>query len=115
MADRTGLGAPAGRGEPGTLRVGSVGGIDVMVRSSWLLMAALIAYLLAPQIERTAPELGAWKYVAGVAVAVLLTLSLLLHELSHALMSKHYGIGVRSITLHFIGGVTEIKGEPATP
>jgi Zn-dependent protease len=30
-------------------------------------------------------------------------------------MSKHYGIGVRSITLHFIGGVTEIKGEPATP
>jgi Zn-dependent protease len=115
VADRTGLGAPAGRGEPGTLRVGSVGGIDVMVRSSWLLMAALIAYLLAPQIERTAPDLGAWKYVAGVAVAVLLTLSLLLHELSHALMSKHFGIGVRSITLHFIGGVTEIDGEPASP
>ena len=115
MADRTGLGAPAGRGEPGTVRVGSIGGIDVMVRSSWLIMAALIAYLVAPAIEQASPDLGAWKYVAGLAVAVLLTLSLLLHEISHALVSKHYGIGVRSITLHFIGGVTEIKGEPATP
>jgi Zn-dependent protease len=97
------------------VRVGSIGGIDIMVRSSWLLMAALIAYLVAPAIDRAAPDLGGWKYVAGVAVAVLLTLTLLLHELSHALMSKHFGIGVRSITLHFIGGVTEIKGEPASP
>jgi Zn-dependent protease/CBS domain-containing protein len=86
-----------------------------MVRSSWLLVAALIAYLVAPGIERVAPDLGALKYVAGLAFAVLLTLSLLVHEISHALMSRHYGIGVRSITLHFIGGVTAIDGEPATP
>jgi Zn-dependent protease len=97
------------------VRIGSLGGIDVMVRSSWLVMAALISYLVAPAIDRAAPDLGGWKYVAGVAVAVLLTLTLLLHELSHALMAKRFGIGVRSITLHFIGGVTEIQGEPATP
>src|SRR5687768_18534648 len=86
-----------------------------MVRSSWLLVAALIAYVVAPGIERVAPDLGALKYVAGVAFAILLTLSLLLHEISHALMAKRYGIGIRSITLHFIGGVTAIDGEPATP
>jgi Zn-dependent protease len=86
-----------------------------MVRSSWLLVAALIAYVVAPGIERVAPDLGALKYVAGVAFAVLLTLSLLLHEISHALMAKRFGIGVRSITLHFIGGVTAIDGEPANP
>ena len=115
MAHRTGLGAPAERNEPGALSVGSIGGVDVMVRSSWLLVAALIAYVVAPGIERVAPDLGALKYVAGVAFAVLLTLSLLLHEISHALMAKRFGIGVRSITLHFIGGVTAIDGEPATP
>jgi Zn-dependent protease len=115
VADRAGLGAPAERNDPGALRVGSIGGIDVMVRSSWLLVAALMSSVVAPGIERVAPGLGPWKYVAGVAFAVLLTLSLLLHEISHALMAKHYGIGVRSITLHFIGGVTAIDGEPATP
>ena len=98
MAHRTGLGAPAERHDPGALRVGSIGGVDVMVRSSWLIVAALIAYLVAPGIERVAPGLGALTYVAGVAFAVLLTLSLLLHEISHALVAKRFGIGVRSIT-----------------
>lgn len=115
MADRTGLGAPAERNDPGALRVGSIGGVDVMVRSSWLLVALLIAYIVAPGIEMVAPDLGALRYVAGLAFAVLLTLSLLLHEISHALMAKRFGIGVRSITLHFIGGVTAIDGEPRTP
>ena len=115
MAQRTGLGAPAEPNEPGALRVGSIGGVDVMVRSSWLLVAALISYVVAPGIERVEPGLGPLKYVAGVAFAVLLTLSLLLHEISHALMAKRFGIGVRSITLHFIGGVTAIDGEPANP
>ncbi len=51
----------------------------------------------------------------GSAFAVLLTLSLLLHEVSHALVAQQFGIRVRSITLHFIGGVTAIDGEPRTP
>ncbi len=115
MADRTGLGAPAEHRDPGTLRIGSIGGVDVLVRSSWLLIAAMIAYLVAPAIEQTSPGLGSLKYVAGLAFAVLLTLSLLLHEISHALMAQRFGINVRSITLHFIGGVTAIDGEPRTP
>jgi Zn-dependent protease len=115
VADRTGLGAPAERDDRGALRIGSIGGVDVMVRSSWLLVAALISYVVAPQIDEVSPGLGGLKYVAGLAFAVLLTLSLLLHEVSHALMAKRYGIGVRSITLHFIGGVTAIDGEPKTP
>ena len=115
MAHRTGLGAPAERNDPGALRIGAIGGVDVMVRSSWLVVAALIAYVVAPGIEAAAPGLGAWNYVAGVAFAVLLTLSLLLHEISHALMAKRFHIGVRSITLHFIGGVTAMDGEPSTP
>jgi Zn-dependent protease len=108
-------GAPAPRREPGTLRIGQIAGVDVLVRSSWLLVAGLIAVLLAPKIDSVEPGLGGWKYVAGVAFAVLLYLSVLLHEMSHALMAKRYGLPVRSITLHFLGGVTEIDGEPDTP
>jgi len=115
MAHGTGLGAPAERNDPGALRIGSIAGIDVMVRTSWLLVAALIAYIAAPGIEQVSPGLGALKYVAGAAFAVLLTLSLLLHEISHAIMAQRFGLPVRSITLHFIGGVTAIEREPSTP
>lgn len=100
---------------PGTLRVGSIGGVDVLVRSSWLVVALLIAFLLAPRVEQVQPGLGALKYVAGLAFAVLLYLSVLLHEISHALMAQRYGLGVRSISLHFLGGATQIDSETRSP
>ncbi len=106
---------PARRRPTGTLRVGQIAGVDVLVRSSWLLVAALISLLVAPGVDRVSPGLGGWKYAAGAAFAVLLYLSVLLHEVSHALMAKHYGLPVTSITLHFLGGVTEMDGEPDTP
>jgi Zn-dependent protease len=109
------LGQPTHRRPAGTLRIGQIGGVDVLVRSSWLLVAALISLTLAPMINRVQPGLGGWAYVAGLAFAVLLYLSVLLHEASHALMAKRYGLPVKSITLHFLGGVTEIEGEPDTP
>ena len=103
------------RRPPGTLRIGRIAGVDVLVRSSWLLVAALISVMYAPRIEEVQPGLGGWKYVVGVALAVLLYLAVLLHEASHALMAQRYGLQVSSITLHFLGGVTEIEGEPQTP
>jgi Zn-dependent protease/CBS domain-containing protein len=100
---------------PGTWRLGTFRGVDVVVRSSWLLVALLIAILLAPRVEEVQPGLGALKYVAGVAFAVLLYFSVLLHEMSHALMAQRYGLGVRTISLHFLGGATEIDSEARTP
>lgn len=100
---------------PGSIRIGSIGGVDVLIRSSWILIAALLAYLFAPQVEAVRPGLGAWKYVAGLAFAILFYLTVLLHEMSHALVAKHYGLPVRWITLHFLGGMTEIDGEARTP
>lgn len=99
----------------GTFRVGSVSGIDVLVTSSWFLVAALIAFAIAPRIEQVEPGLGVFKYVAGLVFAVMLYVAVLLHEASHALMAQRFGYVVNSITLHFLGGMTEIDGAARRP
>lgn len=90
-------------------------GSNVYVTSSWFLVAALIAVVAAPFVEEAQPGLGVWKYVAGLAFAVLLYLAVLLHEASHAVMARRHGFVIESITLHFLGGVTEIDGPAKTP
>lgn len=105
---------PASR-PPGTFRVGTLAGAEVLVSSSWFLVAAMIAVIVAPRVEQVTPGLGAWKYVAGLAFAVILYGSVLLHEASHAAVARHYGYPVSSITLHFLGGATAIEGEARRP
>ncbi|HYG92702.1 MAG TPA: site-2 protease family protein [Nocardioides sp.] len=100
---------------PGTFRIGTVAGSDVLVSSSWFLVAALIAFVMAPRVEEIQPGLGGWKYVVGVTFAVVLYLAVLLHEASHAIVARRYGFEIHSITLHFLGGVTAIEGEARSP
>lgn len=100
---------------PGTLRIGSIAGIDVLITTSWFVVAALISLTFGPRIEAAQPGLGFWKYVAGFAFAVVLYLSVLLHEASHAVVAKRLGYGVNSITLHFLGGMTEVDGQSRRP
>jgi Zn-dependent protease len=100
---------------PGTLKVGTIAGSDVLISSSWFLVAGLIAIIIAPVVDQAQPGLGPWKYVAGLAFAVILYLSVLLHEASHAIVAHRFGFPVSSITLHFLGGMTAIEGEARKP
>ena len=95
--------------------IGSIAGIDVLDHlargsSSRLLISLGVR---ARASSRCSPASALWKYVAGLVFAVVLYLSVLLHEASHAVMAQRFGFGVTSITLHFLGGMTEIDGEPA--
>ena len=105
----------AARRPAGTFRIGSVAGTDVLITSSWFLVAGLIAVVMAPRVEMVEPGLGAWRYLAGVVFAIVLYFSVLLHEASHAVMAKRYGFSVSAITLHFLGGMTAVEGEARRP
>ncbi|TIC87857.1 site-2 protease family protein [Nocardioides sp. GY 10113] len=97
------------------LRIGTIAGSDVLVSSSWFLVAGLIAFLMAPRVEQIQPGLGIFTYVVGVLFAIVLYGAILLHEASHALVARRFGFRVQSITLHFLGGATAIDGEARTP
>ncbi|HXW31901.1 MAG TPA: site-2 protease family protein [Acidimicrobiales bacterium] len=96
-----------------SIRIGTYAGIPVGVNWSVLVIFALVTWELAdyvfPQTYGGGVRAGYW--VAAVVAAVLFFASLLAHELSHAVVARHNGVGVRSITLWLFGGVAQLQGE----
>lgn len=90
-------------------------GVPVDVTPTWFLVAALITYGFAPAVERAVPGIGDWRYAVSLAFALLLYLSVLVHELSHTVVALRAGLPVRRISLHLLGGVSEIEKPAATP
>jgi len=76
---------------------------------------SLAAALAIPLSTDAGAPFPGRELIIFLAFAVILYLSVLLHEASHAFMARHYGFQVTSITLHFLGGATAIDGEAPTP
>jgi Zn-dependent protease len=85
---------------------GSIAGIPIQVHWTWLVVLLVVAGALSQIYVAVARDSGAWP-LAFVA-ALLLWVSVVLHELGHALVARRYGLAVRGITLFALGGVTEI-------
>ncbi|PSK93842.1 Zn-dependent protease [Haloactinopolyspora alba] len=98
-----------------SLRLGRVAGIPVHVSPTWFLVAAVITIGFEPFVSRYLDDLGNGTYAVSFAFAVLLYGSVFLHEVSHALTALGLGLPVRGITLHFLGGYTEIERDSPTP
>ena len=90
-------------------------GVPLRLSSSWFLGAAIIAWVFAPLVERWLPIESPWTFVVGASFAVLLGLSVLAHEMAHAVMAQRFGLRVRSMTIHLIGGVTSMDAETRRP
>ena len=88
-------------------------GIPVFISPYWFLIAAIFIVLYANDL---APTLhGPARYVVAAAFFVLLYLSVLVHELSHSVVARAFGLPVRRILLYPLGGFSEIGEEPQTP
>lgn len=92
-------------------------GFQVKLDASWLILAVLVTWSLAAGVfPYWHPGLSGSVYLwMGVAGAMGLFASIVLHELSHSLVARRYGMPIRGITLFIFGGVAEMEEEPSTP
>ena len=97
--------------------VWTLAGIPVTVAPSWLLGVGLTAWTVADAVlPEAVPGRSAGAYATiGVATAAMLALTLALHEAAHCAVARRAGLGVRRITLSFLGGVLELAEPAATP
>ncbi|MEO6880414.1 MAG: site-2 protease family protein [Mycobacteriaceae bacterium] len=93
--------------------LGRLAGIPVNLAPSWLLGAALLTVVYAPFVRRLVPGTSTVaSVVVALTLALLLGLSVLLHELGHCLAAVRTGAGVRQVELSLLGGVTELARQP---
>jgi Zn-dependent protease len=97
-----------------SIPLGKILGIQINLDYSWFVIFALLTWMLADSYYPN--EFKHWSpllyWFMGAVTAIMLFVSVLLHELGHSVVALRYKIPVRSITLFLFGGVAQIGAEP---
>ncbi|MBM5824388.1 MAG: site-2 protease family protein [Cyanobacteria bacterium M_surface_10_m2_119] len=95
-------------------------GIPLRIHPSWFLILAVatVAFQQQYRLSLAGSAVGVpplpWLWGLGLITAVLLFVSVLLHELGHSLVALSQGVQVKSITLFLLGGVASVERECST-
>ena len=102
-----------------TVRIGQVFGIRIGADFTWFLMLFYVIWVFSDGYKQASdgspgyPENTA--FAMAVAAALLLFLSIVLHELGHALQARREGVGITRIDLWMFGGLAQLKRDARTP
>ena len=92
-----------------SIQVARVFGVRIGVDVSWFFVFFLVIYLMSQNYRPIFPGQETKAFVLAVVSAILFFLSILLHELGHALTAKRLGIGIASIDLWLFGGIAKME------
>ncbi len=96
-----------------SIRLGRLFGIEVGLHYSWFIIALLITMSLGSQFQETHKDWGSTTiWALSILTSLLFFVTLLLHEMSHALVARSRGLTTKAITLFALGGVAQIEKEP---
>ncbi|WP_457033758.1 site-2 protease family protein [Kitasatospora sp. P5_F3] len=100
----------------GSVPLGRIFGVPLRIHWSAPLLVFLLSSALSGRtLPAWAPGQSATVYtVSGLVGAMLLLVSLVLHEAAHAVTARRAGIDVEDITVWGLGGITRI-GRASTP
>jgi Zn-dependent protease/predicted transcriptional regulator len=100
----------------GQIELGRVFNVDIALHYSWFVIATLLTMSLAGHlyvVNHSWPASVIWT--TAVATALAFFVALVVHELSHALVGRAYGVPVPAITLFALGGLAHVAREPSEP
>lgn len=94
----------------------TIAGFKIGIDLSWFFIAILLTWTLAiGYFPIEFPRLSEETYwLMGFIGMIGLFISVLLHEMGHAIVARHYDLPIEQITLFIFGGVAEMKSEPAS-
>src|ERR1700722_13169089 len=96
------------------IQIGRIYGIPIFLHTSWFIIFGLIAFSFVSEFDALHLNIPAPRlWGLGLMTSALFFASLVLHEMAHSVIAKHYKIPVVSITLFVFGGVSRIGREPA--
>lgn len=96
------------------IQIARVMGIPIYLHFSWLIIFGLIVWTLSTgYFPAQYPDLPASSnWAKGLVASILFFVSILLHELGHAVVALRHGLRTRSITLFIFGGVAHLEKDP---
>ena len=95
-------------------RICRIGGVDVIIDYSWIIIFLLLTYSMAETFfPETHPDYHRlWYWLMGTTASMLTFVSILIHELAHSWVSIKRGIKITTIRLFIFGGMAETADEP---
>ncbi|MGH3629830.1 MAG: site-2 protease family protein, partial [Sciscionella sp.] len=100
----------------GGLLLFRVRGVPVLLAPSWWVGSLLVTLLYAPLVGRLIVGVNwAQSFLLALTFALLLAVSVLLHELGHCVVALRLGLPVRRVRLFLLGGVSEVSRAPRRP
>ncbi len=98
-----------------SVQLGRLFGIRIGASPSWFLFLFLMIYFLSGQFQNVLNGSDTQAYLVAVTGALLFFVSLVAHELGHALVARRSGIGIEGIDLWFFGGLAKLSRDSRTP
>jgi Zn-dependent protease/predicted transcriptional regulator len=97
-----------------SIRLGKIFGVEIGIHWSWIFIFFIVTWSFAAGVfEEFYPDWSTQqRWVGGALVSAVFFVSVLLHELSHAIVSNRNGLPVKTITLFVFGGVANLSKEP---
>ena len=98
-----------------SIQLARVFGIRIGVDPSWFLALFIFIWLLSDEYKRLFPSDDTQAFVLATVSTFAFFLSVVVHEMGHALAARRSGIGVSSIDLALFGGFTRMTRPTRTP
>lgn len=96
-------------------QLGTLRGVPIYIGRTWPVIAVVIIVTFGPQIRDGYPGLGGTAYFVAFLYTLLLLLSVVAHEVAHALVGQWRGYHVRRIVADLWGGHTAYDTDDTSP